>query len=69
MGTRKQGVSYPRRGYEEEIPTNDGEDTIVPWYCLFVVAFPPLERLGEVRCRLVRLAFEIELVDAALGDH
>lgn len=66
MAIRKQ---YPRRGYEEEKRTNDGEDAIVSRYCVFVVAFPSLERLGEVRCRLVRLAFEIELVDAALGDH
>ena len=34
-----------------------------------MVAFTPLERLGEIDGGLVRLSLEIQLVDAALRYH
>jgi hypothetical protein len=50
-------------------PTDDGGNALVSGYRLFVVALAPLERLGEVYGGLVRLALEVQLVDAALRDH
>jgi hypothetical protein len=49
--------------------TDDGGNALVSRYGLLVVAFSPLEGLGKVHGRLVRLALEIQLVDAALRDH
>jgi len=48
---------------------DDGGDALVSGYRLFVVAFPPFERLGEVCGGLVQFALEVQFVDAALGDH
>jgi hypothetical protein len=49
--------------------TNHCDDALVAWYGLLVVAFSPLERLGEIHGRLVRLPSDVQLVNAALGDH
>ena len=49
--------------------TDDTGEAFVPRDGLAVVAFAALERLCEVDRGLVRLPLEVELVDAALGDH
>ena len=49
--------------------TDYAGDAVVPWDSFSVVAFSPLERLGEVDGGLLLLALEVELVYAALGDH
>jgi len=61
-GGEKREVSLAeRRGVQVRGggPTDDGGDALVSGYCLFVVALAPLEGLGEVHGRLLRLALEI----------
>ena len=50
-------------------PTDDRGNALVSGDRFFVVALAPLERLCKVYGRLVRLALEVQFVDAALRDH
>ena len=49
--------------------TDDAGEALIAWNGLAVVALAALEGLCEVHGGLLVFALEVELVDAALGDH
>ena len=59
----------PERSARLEGLTNNTGEAIIPGDRLAVVAFPSLERLREIDGGLLLLALQVELVDAALGNH
>jgi len=54
---------------EEKYCTNNADQAVISRNCFLVVTFPSFKRFSEVCCGLLRFSLEIELMDAALGDH
>lgn len=65
----EQSVNALGRRTSRRYRTNNTHKAIISRDRFLVITSPSLKRFSEVCCGLLRFSLEIELMDAALGDH